>query len=370
MFISSVIGGMEEIRDASVQAVRTLCHKVIRAEDFSARPESPQIACLDGVRQAGAVILIIGERYGALQASGLSATHEEYREARERCPVLVMVQEGAERDGDQASFLCEVQDWAQGHYTISFTRPDQLRDAVVRALHELELAHATGSVDQDEMLRRAVEPLPQERHGSSGRARLALALTGGPFQTVLRPAQLEAAELRRRIHQMALFGETALLLTEQGIDVGLAGDSLTLAQPDRSISITETGSISFVAAVPPQDMRLAVIIEEDIQQLIGGFLQCANAILADIDPLNRITHVAIATVLVDAGYFAWRTRDEHTRSPNSITMNIFGKNIQEPIHLSPPHRTRSALRLNALELADDLTVKFRRQLTNPGRGQW
>ena len=243
VFISSVISGMEAYREAAAQAVRALGHEVVRAEDFGAQPESPQVACLAGVRQADAVVLLMGERYGAPQSSGLSATHEEYREARERRPVLVMVQDGVEREADQDAFVREVQDWAQGHYTNSFADPDRLRDAVTRALHDLELAHATGPVDPDEMLQRAIALLPDERHGHSGSARLALALTGGPVQTVLRPAELEAPALRERLQQMALFGESAVLTTQQGTETRIDQDMLIFEQPERSIGISETGSI-------------------------------------------------------------------------------------------------------------------------------
>lgn len=44
------------------------------------------------------VVLLVGERYGQPQESGLSPTHEEYEEARERKPVLTFVQRGARRE--------------------------------------------------------------------------------------------------------------------------------------------------------------------------------------------------------------------------------------------------------------------------------
>ncbi len=49
---------------------------------------------LNGVRQSDFVVMILGENYGTLQPSELSATHEEYREARGRKPVLAFVQQG------------------------------------------------------------------------------------------------------------------------------------------------------------------------------------------------------------------------------------------------------------------------------------
>lgn len=52
------------------------------------------------------MLLILDADYRAVQpVSGISATHEEYREARGRRPVLAFVQEGVERDAQQAAFV-------------------------------------------------------------------------------------------------------------------------------------------------------------------------------------------------------------------------------------------------------------------------
>ena len=45
----------------------------------------------------------------AAQQSGSSATHEEYREAREIKPVLVFVESGIERGARQQAFLDQVE---------------------------------------------------------------------------------------------------------------------------------------------------------------------------------------------------------------------------------------------------------------------
>src|SRR3954453_17349737 len=115
VFVSSLISGYESFRNAVVEAAEMLGHRVLRAEDLGATSASPQQACLRLVRESDVVVLLIGERYGAVQHSGMSATHEEYREARERKPVLVFVEDLATRDERQAAFLVEVQDWATGH---------------------------------------------------------------------------------------------------------------------------------------------------------------------------------------------------------------------------------------------------------------
>ena len=110
VFISSVIGGFEQYRDAASRAARTLRHEVRRSEDFGASPASPQQTCLAGVRWADVVVLLVGARYGERQRSEISATHEEYREARGTRDVLAFVQQGTQRESAQEEFLREVRD--------------------------------------------------------------------------------------------------------------------------------------------------------------------------------------------------------------------------------------------------------------------
>ena len=81
------------------------------------------------MRDADVVVLLMGERYGAVQPSGLSATHEEYREARDRKPVLVFVEECAAREPAQQVFLEEVQQWETGHLRVPYSSPETLRSA-------------------------------------------------------------------------------------------------------------------------------------------------------------------------------------------------------------------------------------------------
>jgi hypothetical protein len=89
------------------------------------------------LRGADLVVPVLGQSYGAPQpGSGLSATHEEYREARGRKPVLAFVQEGVTPDPQQAEFIREVQSWENGLFRAGFQGPQDLRDALVRALHD------------------------------------------------------------------------------------------------------------------------------------------------------------------------------------------------------------------------------------------
>src|SRR3546814_17173961 len=91
IFISSLISGMEIERAATKRAIELLRHEAVMAEYFGAQVSSPQIACLTGLRQSDLVVLVLGTRYGVKQASGLAATHEEYRETRGRKPILIFI---------------------------------------------------------------------------------------------------------------------------------------------------------------------------------------------------------------------------------------------------------------------------------------
>src|SRR5207249_8235965 len=107
VFISSVITGLEPFRDAAADAARTLDHEVRRSEDFAASTASPQQVCLEGVRWADVVVLLLGERYGDVQPSELSPTHEEYREARDSKDVIAFTHRAAEREPAQTEFVEE-----------------------------------------------------------------------------------------------------------------------------------------------------------------------------------------------------------------------------------------------------------------------
>ena len=195
IFISSLMAGFEAFRQAARSAVETLRHEAVMAEDFGAQPNSPQVACLQGIRASDLVILILGDQYGTVQgSSGVSPTHEEYLEARDRKPILMFVQEGVSRDPKQSSFISEAQAWQGGLFRESFQTAEQLNVVVTRAIHDYELSElsrATGPLDKAVLTKNATDLLPKPRpHQQSGSPMLNVAVVGGPTQRILRPAEL------------------------------------------------------------------------------------------------------------------------------------------------------------------------------------
>lgn len=365
VFLSSVITGYEALRDAAASGATTLGHAVVRAEDFGASPESPQSACLAGVRSADAVVLILGARYGHEQASGLSATHEEYREARDTRPVIVFIEAGIEPEPAQAEFIREVQGWERGHFCAEFDAPADLRDKVIRALHDYALATESGPLDEVELLERAQRLVPSSRNVSG--SELVLVVTGGPRRAVLRPAELEDQRLQRFLMSEALTGEDAVLNPTRGTDVSVSGASVRLVQEHGMAAavLDEEGSLLVVQPAVEQDAwrssGITSIIEEDVQAQLARMLRFSARVLDHIDGAQRLTHVAVVVGMRGAGHMPWRTREEQLRSPNAATMSM-RSNEHVAVSLSPPVRRRAALLHDVQRLAEDFVVRLRREV--------
>ena len=361
VLVSSVISGFESYRDATAEAVRILGYEVVRAEDLGAATTSPQQACLAEVRQSDVVILLLGARYGEKQPSGLSATHEEYREARGRRPVLAFVQDNVQHDAQQREFIQEVQEWETGNLTVSFSTEDALRDAVTRQLHRLAVS-TTQSIDEGELLAFAEQRI--DAAGATQRKpQLALSLAFAPRQEILRPSELEDRALARAIQKEAFFSTNPLLTVEAGTQTVVRGEWLILSQEGVSIELNSTGDLvvhQAAVAASRDSLALAALIEEDIRQSLVVALKFATTILDRIDSVHRLSRVAIIAALTGVGYQAWRTRAEHAASPNAMTM---GQSQGHAIvHLNPGIRARTEIGQRTEELANDLTVLLRRGL--------
>jgi hypothetical protein len=368
IFISSLIGGFEEYRAAARSAIVALRHEPVVAEDFGARASSPQISCLQGVRSADLVVLILGARYGFVQgSSGVSPTHEEYLEARGRKPILTFVQSGVDRDEEQAKFVSEVSEWQTGHFRAGFKTADELRDLVTRAIHDYQLANAAGPLDTGAVSAAALDLLPKTRQNNQDSSpTLHVGIAGGPIQRLLRPAELEAPGLTDAIHQQALFVEPKLFSKSKGVDHSIDGSALVLEQErGAKLRLAEDGSLLLSLPLERTEgsrrngFGVFAVIEEDVLRELAAALAFGAWLLDRIDPTQRVTHVALAASIEASDYMGWRTQAEQDASPNSGTMRM-ANGQQQPI--SSTDRPRAALRFQATELAEDLMVPLRRQM--------
>lgn len=358
VFLSSVISGFEAYREAAADAITSLGYQVLRAEDFSAQAQTPQRACLGAVREADVVVVVLGERYGATQESGLSATHEEYREARGTRPVLAFVQDGVEREPRQRDFVKEVESWVGGALRTGFSDEAGLRRAVTRALHRLGVSQAQGAPDAEEMCSRAQALLER---GHSSEPLIALAVATGPRQTILRPAEIEKPELARWILQALLFGPHAVFDERQRNETHGDAQTLEITQErGTGFRLSAEGSLRILLPARQRDPGRwdLALIEEDVREILVRSLRLAAQVLDHVDPTERLTRVALVAATPGGGHMGWQTRAAAAASGGSIRIAMTGG--EDAVHLSPPDRARAALTFEAESIAEDLTILLRR----------
>ena len=362
VFISSLITGMEDYRTAARDAVETLGYEPVMAEKFGAKPQTPQIACLDGLRQSGLVLLLLGADYGVKQSGGLSATHEEYRDARGKRPVIAFVRSGASPDPDQEAFIKEVQGWETGLFRGTFSTSQDLRNHVIRAIHEWQLSNATGPLDTKALSTAALEAAraAQKEHRHFG-ASIVVTVAAGPSQAVLRPSEIESPTLSKYLMKEAVFGEFPIFSSAQGSESEVGNNRLVIRQErgERMVHLDTGGNILFMLALEKENGFLA-IIKEALERQIVNVLRYAATVLDRIDPTQNLTHVALALSLAGDNFAVIRTQAEHNASPSSIQMaSGWGQNENTPVQLQPAHRPRAALNHEAEALTEDLVTLLR-----------
>ncbi len=364
VFVSSVIGGLELYRDAASAAVESLGYTVLRSEEFGASSDTPRRACMEAARTADLTVVLLGERYGELQDSGLSATHEEFREACDHGGVIAFVQADIEPEPRQAEFLREAQDWVAGRLTDTFTHPDDLRSKVTRALHEHALREKNAPLDPSELIERARSRIPGQPHQSS--SQLHVIVAGGPRQELISPSTLDDPAFAQHITQHALFGPEPVFTPEQGTRPLLEQGHLRLQQDAASIVLSEDGTVVVSAPAVRRDREsssiLPAIIEEDIRSVLGATLRLIDWLLDEVDPLRRVSHVVVLGAIEGGSMLGWRTRAERATNPNVMTMPMRQRDLvvvpEEPIV-----RSRAQLHPNLDGLVDDLLTRFRREFT-------
>jgi hypothetical protein len=108
-----------------------------------------------------------------------------------------------------------------------------------------------------------------------------------------------------------------------------------------------------------RNFGISAIIEEDVRDLLKRGLGYAEWALGEIDPTQRLTHLAIAVTVGSAGGQTWRTRRQHAASPDRMTMRM-NNDEPAPVMLSPAVRPRTALRFDVDRIVDDFVTLLAR----------
>ncbi len=364
IFVSSVMNGFEDYREAAFAAIRSLDHEIVRAEDFPASNVPSRVACLQGVREADFVVLILGERYGwSGTRSGLSPTHEEFREAASEGKVIPFVQADVSREEAQQRFVDEVEDYDTGmHRGQTFRTPEELRTEVTRAIARLQLSAATTPVDVGSLVEKARDVIPVEERGivrMTGPL-LHLAVVGGPVQTILRPSEIEDQSLVDGI-VADLSSADGYFSYRRRTEPRLDHGALVIKQENGAVlRIDETGALLLSVPIEEATDDLKPLIEEHVGQAIEKGLVFADSMLEKFDHTQRLTRIVIAADIGTIGLFGWRTARQQAASSGPMQI-MMGRSASGPVMLNPLDRTRMALRTERARMSEDLLALLRRQ---------
>ena len=116
-----------------------------------------------------------------------------------------------------------------------------------------------------------------------------MAVAGAPTRQVLRPGDLDDAQLHRDMQQEAIFG------TQHGVQANVTGNSLAIRQPGAEIALDEQGSIR--VSLPARDTAgrrpfaagIASIVEEDVRDRIISAIRYCGWLLDRVDPAHRLS---------------------------------------------------------------------------------
>lgn len=155
VFVSSVMDGYADPRDASARAIESVGAEPVMFERFGGRDDDPEAAYLAEVESSTIYVGLLGARYGRLLPSRYSATHAEYLHAEERgLRLSVWTEKDVEREGHAQSFVDEVQAF---EVTGGFADPDDLEQALSKRLRAIAAEDLSPWVKIGRCLIRAAE---------------------------------------------------------------------------------------------------------------------------------------------------------------------------------------------------------------------
>ena len=353
VFISSIQGGFEDVRAGARAGVENFGHRAVMAETTGAAAASPQRALLDRVAAADIYLLLVGPQYGARQASGVSATEEEFDEARRRGkPILVLRQDG-ELEPEQEEFLRRATGgWEGGILYDHFRDASDVGLAVVRALRNLEERGARAELEPAAVARAQELATGARRDGyGHGGASARVVLVPLLGQRLLDAVALDDAALP---DELAGSARAARLVSQsQGIDTRVTAAGITLMVGERhsgglTISIGANGEIVAEASVAGDDQNFGSmrVVPERLEQAIRSAIAFAESVWQRVDARGEVQEVAVTVAIPGAQHRSWGAG----RGGSSISMGGMFSMPETAIAPQP------ALVIRRADLARDETI--------------
>jgi Domain of unknown function (DUF4062) len=358
VFISSVRRGLEGERDALPGLVLGLGHEPTRFEDFGSLPVPSREACLRGVENADAYLLLLGEHYGdPLPDTGKSPTEEEWNVAKRRgIPILVFRKQGITPELAQAEFIRRVEDYVEGRFRGSFGSVGELLATAGKAIRALDVRPAALVWKPLPAVTVPWHPFPRGASGGTSGTVLEVHVLSAKGQTILTTV---LANLGKRLARAGR--DAGVFAEEQALSMSVDEDGATVAtratdqrEPATGIRADRDGTVSMWSQLP-SDFLGALLDEADLRERIASALRLiADLGLAKGDVAVAVGLHGLSMVSIgDIGELGRRT---------SGTVGLPGGPdvaLVEPTHAVPATALGPAAGEIAGELAARLLLRFR-----------
>lgn len=355
VFVSSVIDGFEEYRQAAARAIEASGGEpVLVNEQFPSVTTSSRNACLDAIESCDYFVLVVGERGGWRTPSGRLVVEEEWEHALGRkLPVLVFLQNGIQ-DADAKQLARRVSDYVDGFFRATFIDADQLADEIERALRPLLRNPMNPNNNSDPVAEYLVRP-----HRFHDQTSLRVAVAPERFEEVFEPVQLASDDFGERVmeighaREVRLFGyqfakdeprlEGAWFRVDQplgndwrngrqGVHLAISEGGVVLVDTNVTGRVERNNSASMVDV-----MTIAI---ETVEAMIETSLRFVAALYDDHDRYKRHQRFYWNAALTGIGY---RTFARSPQEQRSYLMNMSGDEAAMPAFERSRLITRSDL---------------------------
>lgn len=366
IFISSIMDGYRDRRDAARTAVESIGGDPVMAEDFSAGTTSPRNACLDGIASADVCVVIVGPRGGWTTPAGKLVVEEEYEEAVRRNLLISVYIEDGPRDASAEDLAARLSDYVSGHFRATFATADDLREVMTRHLRGIIQPLRLPMMDAKELTDRLSEPYEIQYQTT---ARLVV----GPERSeeVVDRVMIGSADFLDTVLAMGHSAPSKVFDYRGSKEHTLQNDALIVqesaarrryAAPTTRLEITPEGLVTLDKVVSPDDTEdpfdgagTFFLVRSDIDHALTAMFAFVGQLYNAIDRFQRHQRFLYGVSFAGIGFRSLADRIEK-RSSYSMASNLDGPVVIE----QPRVITRSVLTRPADEVARTITLLERR----------
>lgn len=314
VFVSSVMDGFEEHRQAAKRGILSAGGAPVLAEDFPSLSVSSRNACLDGVVSCDIFIAVLGSRGGWSAPSGKLVVEEEYEEALHRRKRILAFIHRCDRDKNGEHLVARVSDYVDGLFRRSYTDVAELESTVAMSLKPL-----IGQLQKQEVEPAVITERLKNPHRFTSETGLRFVIAPEREDEMVDPIALGSQEFCHRIHEIGHALEVRLFSYDYPKTTEVGVNEVILCQIDEKyhrqgsekvrLEVTTRGMIIIdlnVTGRPSTEGHESlagslVLLEGDISACLKGCFAFVSAFYQDRDPYLRYDRMVYNVALSGIG---------------------------------------------------------------------